>query len=300
MYQMLFWIKHHHKSELKSLDPPNKTSKVDFITVRGTLQRIMCTPFVAGFYRNQWEVCATKFNGVIYFTAIDSDLDLLENETMTERHQQYQAWGYKFEQYMTTDKVDGKPDLTSKNHQLEEFCVVLKNAINEYTLLYKAEIDAVIPGRHPGPGSGDTSCYIELKTSRIIYSLDQQLKFIKHKMVTWWAQSYIAGIPEIVCGRRTANGIVTSLQILSVNCLPEQSKDMWSEEDCLNFCDKFLNFLKKTVIEDNYNVVYKFSYKSKDKIYYTKLVNPELRYRVIPEWYKKAMADVKELFVKSG
>lgn len=72
------------------------------MSVRGTLQRIMCSPYISGFYRNQWEICASKFNSVIYFSAIDSDEDVKEEKTASYRKLQFQAWGYKFEQYMTT------------------------------------------------------------------------------------------------------------------------------------------------------------------------------------------------------
>lgn len=63
--------------------------------------------------------------------------------------------------------IDDEIDLTPK-HNYEEYCIVLKNKFNEFTLLYQAEVDAVIPHHFPQPGSGDTSCYIELKTSLIL------------------------------------------------------------------------------------------------------------------------------------
>lgn len=64
--------------------------------------RISCTPYLKGFYRDQWEICASKFKGVIYFSAIDSDIDIKENENMTKRQALLQSWGYKFEQHMTS------------------------------------------------------------------------------------------------------------------------------------------------------------------------------------------------------
>ncbi|GFU05784.1 decapping and exoribonuclease protein [Nephila pilipes] len=288
MYQTLHWLKHHQQI-LKTNLPKTSTKKsnIDFISVRGALALIMCTPYLSSSLHNQWEICATKFNGIIYFTAIDTDVDIAENKNASIRQMKYQSWGYKFEQYLTTDSIEGSPDLSSKTHQLEEFCVILKNVLNDHTLLYKAEIDAVIPHRQPTPGFGDTSCYTELKTSKNINTIIDEYNFNRYKALHWWAQSCLAGNLEIICGKRTNDGIVRSIDIYRVNNLPQHAQGMWSADVCLNFCNKFLNFLKRVVIEDDYNVVYKFSYKSGDMIYCTKLINPELRYRVIPQWYKE-------------
>ncbi|GBN88024.1 Decapping and exoribonuclease protein, partial [Araneus ventricosus] len=186
--------------------------------------------------------------------------------------------------------IDGNPDLSSATHQLEEYCVILKNVLNKHSLLYKAEMDAVVPHRGFTDGSGDTSCYTEIKTCRIITS-SSQYSFHRYKAVLWWAQSYFAGVSEIICGNRTSDGIVKSIDVHRVSALPEEARGLWSPDVCLNFCDKFLTYLKRVVIEDDYNVVYKFNYRSGDIIYCTKLVNPENRYRIIPEWYKKVMEE---------
>ncbi|GIY93585.1 decapping and exoribonuclease protein [Caerostris extrusa] len=265
-----------------------KTSKVDFISVRGTLALIMCTPYIDNFYHNSWEICASKYNGVIYLSAIDSDEDIISNKNTPLIQLKRQSWGFKFEQYITTDTVDGVPDISSKTHQLEEYCVVLKSILNSHTLLYKAEIDAVIPHRDLSPEISTTSSYVEIKTIRSLKTENEKYYFYRYKMAYWWAQSYLAGISEIICGNRTDAGIINSIDVLRVSNFPKEAHGMWSPDVCLNFCDKFLNFLKRVMIEDDPNVVYKFSYKGKDKIYCTKLVNPENRYRVIPKWYTVA------------
>ncbi|CAL1270313.1 unnamed protein product [Larinioides sclopetarius] len=152
-------------------------------------------------------------------------------------------------------------------------------------------MDAVIPHRGFTDGSGDTSCYTEIKTSRIKTSSVDQYKFHKYKAIMWWTQSYFAGISEIICGNRTIQGIVKSIDIHRVSALPEEARGLWSPDVCLNFCDKFLTYLKRVVTEDDYNVVYKFNYRSGDIVYSSKLINPENRYRIIPEWYKRAMEE---------
>lgn len=78
---------------------------MDFVTVRGTLKLISCTPYLKGSYRSQWEICATKFNGTIYFSAIDSDADIQDNQNLTKKQALLRAWGFKFEQYITSGKL---------------------------------------------------------------------------------------------------------------------------------------------------------------------------------------------------
>ena len=70
--------------------------------MRGTLKFISCTPYLNGCLRNQWEICASKFKDTIYFCAIDTDCDIEEEKNKSERQSLLQAWGYKFEQYITT------------------------------------------------------------------------------------------------------------------------------------------------------------------------------------------------------
>ncbi|KAF8795961.1 decapping and exoribonuclease protein-like [Argiope bruennichi] len=289
MYQTLYWLKHHkHVLKPRLTETSMNASNIDFVTGRGTLALISCTPYIKECFRNQWEVCASKYNGIIYFALIDSDTDIAENENASEQQQRFQSWGYKFEQYITTDHIDGDPDLSSTTHQLEEYCVILKSVLNKHNLLYKAEMDAVIPYRKIIDGNGDTSCYTEIKTSRIRTTAVGEYHFHKYKTILWWAQSFFAGISEVVCGNRTNHGIVKSIDVYRVSSFPEEAGGLWSPDVCLNFCDKFLTYLKRIVIEDDYNVVYKLSYKSGDIIYCSKLVNPENRYKIIPDWYVKA------------
>lgn len=80
--------------------------KIDFISSRGTLRLIACTPYLKGCLRDQWEICASKLNGTIYFAAIDTDFDIEQNNNITYRRKKFQSWGYKFEQFLTTGMIN--------------------------------------------------------------------------------------------------------------------------------------------------------------------------------------------------
>ncbi|XP_054713465.1 uncharacterized protein LOC129222930 [Uloborus diversus] len=170
---------------------------------------------------------------------------------------------------MSKGEIGSKPDVSSTTHQLEEFCIMLENIFNEHTLIYKAEVDAVIPYRYPGPGSGDTSCYTELKTSRTRTRISAEMYFYRNKLLNWWTQSYLAGIPEVICGMRDDLGIVNSLEVIRISNMPNLAQGFWSPDVCLHFCDYFLNYLKKTVIEDDPKYIYYFHFISLSMLNHT-------------------------------
>ncbi|GFT62594.1 decapping and exoribonuclease protein [Trichonephila clavipes] len=290
LYRTLQWLQYHQqllKTELSKAS--TKTSNVDFVTVRGSLVLIMCTPYLIGNFCNQWEICATKYNGIIYFSAINTDRDVPENKIQLICRGVISHGVINLNNMLLQITLMDFQICHQKHINLKNFVLFLKNVLNDHKLLYEAEIDAVIPHRQPTPGYGETSCYTELKTSKNCITEDQKYCFNRYKSIKWWAQSCLAGIPEIICGKRSNDGIVRSIDVFQVSDLPQEAKDFWSADVCLNFCDKFLNFLKKVVIEDDYKIVYKFSYRSGNMIYCSKLINPELRYTIIPEWYTESL-----------
>lgn len=287
MVQMLHWMC-LNKNSLFQWDATSSMNRLnmDFVTVRGTLKKIMCTPYAEAGRSDEWEICASKFNGSIYFNAIDTDADIAKERFKSDIQAMNQAWGYKFEQYMTTDTIGSKPDVMNAMHQMEEFCIVVKNVLNNNSLLYKAEVDATVPSQLSSCGSGETSCYTELKTAKIRTSSNHIAYFYRHAMLSWWAQSYLIGIPEVICGNKDDQGFIRSLDIFKVSEMPHLALGFWSPNVCLDFCNMFLNFLKKTVVEDDPSIVYKFQFNCCEKrVLCKKLRNPESRYRVIPQWF---------------
>jgi RAT1-interacting protein len=54
---------------------------------------------------------------------------------------------------------------------------------------------------------GGLGRYIELKTNKIINTEKEQFGFERYKLLKFWAQSFIIGIPEVVVGFRDHAGI---------------------------------------------------------------------------------------------
>lgn len=107
----------------------------------------------------------------------------------------------------------------------------------------------------------------------------------RHKLLKWWAQSFLPGVPHVIAGFRNPEGFVCSLKTFptmemfenvrvrqSHSCylfpspphpctptsgpspspLPLQNDpDGWNPSVCMNFCDAFLSFAQSTVVQDD-------------------------------------------------
>ena len=101
----------------------------------------------------------------------------------------------------------------------------------------------------------------------------------------WWAQSFLIGIPKIVCGFRDNEGIVQHLQTFKTVDIPRESQvtfteratfcfvylhlsscvklmqsssfplqsdlSLWQGNVCLNFLDELLKWMKETIVKDS-------------------------------------------------
>ena len=86
--------------------------------------------------------------------------------------------------------------------------------------------------------------YVELKTSRIILTDRNKASFrrlalssstvppslifrhscCRHKLMKWWAQSFLIGVPKLVCGFRNDDGIIKSLQSFRISDIPKETQ----------------------------------------------------------------------------
>ncbi|CAH1261711.1 DXO [Branchiostoma lanceolatum] len=66
---------------------PSLLSGVDFVTLRGHLSKVTCTP-----YKRGWKLAVTKFNGTWYISQVHEQW---------HENRQGNYWGHKMEQYLT-------------------------------------------------------------------------------------------------------------------------------------------------------------------------------------------------------
>uniref|UniRef100_A0A672QKP6 Decapping nuclease n=1 Tax=Sinocyclocheilus grahami TaxID=75366 RepID=A0A672QKP6_SINGR len=123
--------------------------------------------------------------------------------------------------------------------------------------------------------------------------LDHVLKWIlplKNKLLKWWAQSFLPGVPQIVAGFRDHDGIVVSVETFQTSKISQLIKNeynCWKPTVCMNFCNDFLSFVKSVVKEDGPRLVYLFKWDPHRDVTFT--VHRDSQYTFLPEWYIKDM-----------
>uniref|UniRef100_H3DKU9 Decapping and exoribonuclease protein n=1 Tax=Tetraodon nigroviridis TaxID=99883 RepID=H3DKU9_TETNG len=254
--------------------------EADFVTWRGHLTKLLTTPYES---REGWLLAVTLFKGTLYISEVETEAARKERESRTERHEEMTYWGYKFEQYMCADDVHSSPDPTGVVNTNEAFCTVVKTRLADHKLLFSGEVDCrdKDPAAPPPP-----SCYVELKTSAEICTPKQRSNFHRFKLLRWWAQSFPPGVPRIIAGFRDDDGVVVAVETFPVSKIPDRIKterNCWKPNVCINFCCDFLSIVKRTVTEDDPDVVYLFSYEPYRDVTFT--VHRNSPYSFLPSWY---------------
>ena len=105
--------------------------------------------------------------------------------------------------------------------------------------------------------------YVELKTSKQLTSARAESTFEQHKLLKFWAQSFLLGVPRIIVGFRSDANTLASLQTLETMKIPAQVRErgsthIWDGTVCINFTAKFLDFVRETVAQEG--SVYKIKF----------------------------------------
>lgn len=276
--RLLEWIlqntyKFHTKD---SAEKPLHCLSTDFVCFRGLLTELLCTPYEN---REGWIVCATKFCSTIYLCAYDTPEKQSRRENETDLQRKMSAWGYKFEHYMT----DGSNTEEGVNEN-EEYCCVVRSRLESHSLVYGAEVDGADPSKYKTPHS-DLKAFVELKTSKELITDNDYRSLYRFKLKKWWSQSYLVGIPRVVCGFRDAEGIVHTLNTYEVEEMPFISKDYWKPAVMLNFLNKFLDFVKIHVQVDDPEAVYKFERQPNGGDIFCTYLGHDPKWAFLPKWY---------------
>ncbi|XP_056019700.1 decapping and exoribonuclease protein-like isoform X2 [Ostrea edulis] len=217
----------------------------DFVCWRGLLTKLLCTPYEN---RDGWLIAVSLYQGTYYMCEFDTASRKRQKDEMSDRQKEMAYWGWKFEQYVTADKPDGVPRTEDPVNNCEAYCTVVRSRLEKHSLLFSGEVDAV-------DLQAKESCkYVEFKTTRQLESYRQERNFIKFKLIKWWAQSFLVGIPTIVCGYRDDDGVVHNLEKMETLKIPHRAKDErdgWDPVICFNFLDKFLAHVKEICVTDD-------------------------------------------------
>lgn len=67
---------------------------------------------------------------------------------------------------------------------------------------------------------------------------------LERKMLKWWIQSFLLGVPKIVVGFRSRDGVLTSVDELDTASIPasvQRRGRSWDGNTCINFCAALLD-----------------------------------------------------------
>ncbi|KAF7591975.1 decapping endonuclease targeting mRNA [Aspergillus hancockii] len=167
-------------------------------------------------------------------------------------------WGYKFETISLLaqpwdptprEEIEAREELVVNNSA--QYCSVVRTGIGKARLIIGGEVDAVWdckPDRKEDPIN-----WVELKTSAEIRNDRDMVKY-ERKLLKFWAQSFLLGVPKIIVGFRDQNGIVRHLKELETATIPNKVKKngggTWDGNICINFTSAFLDWLKSTINEE--------------------------------------------------
>lgn len=86
--------------------------------------------------------------------------------------------------------------------------------------------------------------WVELKTSADIRN-DRDMVNFERKLMKFWIQSFLLGVPRIIVGFRTQDGFLKRIEELHTASLPskvkQQGRGTWDGNMCINFTSAFLD-----------------------------------------------------------
>ncbi|XP_056687072.1 NAD-capped RNA hydrolase DXO1 isoform X2 [Spinacia oleracea] len=202
-----------------------------FVTYRNNLNKILATAYI----RNEpWEMGVHKRKGVVYL-----DVHKLPERPQTEIDRRRCYWGYCFETLATEDP---RRDDGEGIHHIDsnvEYCAVIKTKLGAHRILMGAEMDCC------DSTDDGRKFYVELKTSR-------EERYEREKLLKFWIQSFLAGVPYIVVGFRDDAGRLVRTERMRTKEINQRvkMKNYWQGGVCLAFADEVLCWLYGTVKED--------------------------------------------------
>jgi RAT1-interacting protein len=169
-----------------------------------------------------------------------------------------QFWGYKFETLATLprpwaevsrDYIENRENQVVNNKA--QYCSVVRTGIGKTILCLGGEVDAIWDSKPAEQGSPVN--WVELKTSAEIRGPNDMDHFHR-KLMKFWIQSFLLGVPKIIVGFRTRDGILTEVRELETHKIPEtvnsRPNPRWNADMCVNFAGAFLEWLSKTITDE--------------------------------------------------
>ena len=93
------------------------------------------------------------------------------------------------------------------------------------------------------PQDGSPTNWVELKTSADIRN-DRDMVTYERKLMKFWIQSFLLGVPKIIVGFRTQDGILKRIEEMDTASIPgtvkRAGRGTWDGNMCINFASSLL------------------------------------------------------------
>jgi len=256
------------------------TEDADIVTWRGMMTKIMTAP-CDNFA--EFAMRATRLGSTIYLEE-DFAQRAVQRAAEASRpappgrnahgpsHQMMTYWGYKFE---TLCLLPQPPDAvspealaartTARVSNYAQHCSVVRTSFGPHSLLLGGEVDGLRARKPPDDASAPTP-WIELKTAEELppRPAHRDILRFERKLLKFWAQSFLLGVPTVIVGWRSKQGILTGVQELETSRIPgmvRRGTKCWDGNVCINFATEFLGWLKGVVADEG--VVYEVKLRKK-------------------------------------
>lgn len=243
-------------------------------------------------------------DGTMYFEEHLSDEKLKEKSDLEPRHRLQSYYGYSFESYCTSSTPNKhEPHVSGSSSGSSgtvgwggdvdtnvQWCSVVKTKLGDTRIIIGGEVDCV-----RGKYAGNTDNFVELKTSLSIRGPQDEAKFEK-KLLKFYFQSFLLGVPEIFVGFRKLSGYLTTTQVFQTVQIPRLVRGKpgaWDPNVCLAWGDRFLSFLRNTIKGSSRSNVWRIKFTSKtgvsamllDDVGVRDVEGGEDRVGFLPRWY---------------
>ncbi|KAK9769166.1 putative RAI1 like PD-XK nuclease-domain-containing protein [Seiridium cardinale] len=167
-------------------------------------------------------------------------------------------WGYKFETLCTlpaTWAETSRDFIENRDKEIvsnkAQYCSVVRTGIGKTVLCIGGEVDAVWDAKPMVPGAPVN--WIELKTSASIRG-ERDMNNFERKLMKFWIQSFLLGVPKIIVGFRSQSGILEKLEEIKTESIPvtaaQRGVKTWNANMCINFGAGFLEWLRRTINDE--------------------------------------------------
>lgn len=168
--------------------------------------------------------------------------------------------GYKFEALATLPDTwhnCTRAQIENRNadpvSNYAQYASVVSSTVSGIPFIIGGEVDA-LAGVLPTDPAGRREQYVELKTCT---DVPPTAKSFTRRLLKFWAQSFLLGVPSLIIGFRTVERDVPMLQHIQTfrttdipRLVREEFKGFWRSDVCLGFLGAFLQFLRETVHGD--------------------------------------------------